>query len=156
MHPIETLYMKQYGPAVGMMYRMTKDYAAAEDVVQEAFCRAWKFFPAYDEEKAKLSTWFNAILFNALRDYQKEMRNGPTPYTPEISAESFLEDIKDKDIRREFLMESINQMGNPIHRDVVELFFINGYTSTEISQIVPKMTQSNVTTILNRFKEGLK
>lgn len=155
-HKIEELYLKQYSHSVNIMARILKDHAGAEDVVQEAFCRAWKFYSIYDPEKGKLESWFNAILFNALRDYQSASRFGYVVYNPEISADDVLEGIKDRKVRRDFLLSKIEETINPIHRYVLELFFINGYTSTEISQVVEKMTQSNVTTIVTRFKERLK
>jgi RNA polymerase sigma factor (sigma-70 family) len=142
-----------------MMSRILKgDYASAEDVVQEAFCRAWKFRGLYDPDKGKFSSWFNAILFNALRDVQQEARAGPARYTPEISPDNILADVDllDKKDKKKFLKKKISKVKKEKHRQVLELFFVLGYTSKEISQVVDKMTQTNVTTIIMRFKGGLK
>lgn len=159
MHELETLYREVHSPSVKMMSRILKgDWHGGEDVVQEAFARAWKFYPTFDPDKGKLRVWFNAILFNSLRDYQRDARIGPPTSVEEFSVEDVLQemDISDFEEKREFISRRIEWVQNPYHREVLHLFFILGYTSTEISQIVSKTTPTNVTTIVNRFKERIK
>lgn len=151
MHVIEKLYRKEGKNKIKLMTRILRgDKSAAEDVVQEAFLRAWKFFSLYDSERASLAAWFNGILFNSLRDYQREMRGVKLVSTSDVSAEDLIipEQRSTKDI--EPLIEKVH---NEDHKEVLYLFYVLGYTSREISQVVPKMTQTNVTTIATRFKE---
>lgn len=153
MHEIEELYIRTHKSKIKLMGRILGgDYAAGEDVTQEAFCRAWKFYPSYDPNIGKLEAWFNSILFNSLRDYQREMKGEPSSQAKEISPEDVLMNIS-TDFT--LIRKSIRQVRNKKHRRVLELFFIMGYTSTEISQIEEKVSISNVTTIVNRFKEEL-
>ncbi|HKA14578.1 MAG TPA: sigma-70 family RNA polymerase sigma factor [Myxococcota bacterium] len=57
--------------AVGMAWRLLGgDGAAAEDVVQEAFARAYRGLARFRDD-AKLSTWFYRILVNEVRRYQR-------------------------------------------------------------------------------------
>ncbi len=132
---------------------MRGDYAAAEDVVQEAFRRAWQFYPSFDPEIGNLHSWFNSIVFNSLRDIQREMRGQPSTSDKDISWEDVLTDVTQK---KEDLPKFISEVKNKKHQQVLYLFFILGYTSTEISEIEEGITVSNVTTIINRFKEALK
>lgn len=151
MHPIEKLYREIYTQKVILMSRILRgDYHLGEDVVQEAFLRAWKFYDLYDEERASIKTWFNGILFNALRDTQRESRGVKFVSHEDVSPEDLVlpENKSLSDIER-----IISKVPNEDHRDVLYLFYVRGYTSKEISQVVPKMTQTNVTTIATRFKE---
>lgn len=159
MHELEKLYREVHSPSVKMMSRILKgDWHAGEDVVQEAFARAWKFYPSFDPEKGKLQSWFNGIMFNALRDYQRDSRNGPQSDSEDYSVEDILSElnISDFEEKRKFLAQRISWVKNPEHKETLYLFFMLGYNSREVSQIVPKMTQTNVTTIVTRFKERIK
>lgn len=152
------LYKKVYKGKVQLMTRILGgDRALAEDVVQEAFTRAVKYILLFDERKGMLETWFNAIMFNALRDIQKQERN-----YQELYREVFLHDVIDPakaimgpeyhyDIYR-----ALQAVENDKHRRVLELFFLYGYSSKEISEVEEGVTQSNVTTIIMRFRGSLK
>lgn len=158
MHEIEKLYREVHSPSVKMMSRILRgDWHGGEDVVQEAFIRAWKFYPSFDSEKGKIQTWFNGILFNSLRDYQKSARFGPQTEAEDFSVEDILNELNLNNFeeKRKFLAQKIDWVQNPVHKEVLYLFFMLGYTSKEVSQIVSKMTQTNVTTIVTRFKERI-
>lgn len=158
MHQLEELYREAHNPSVKMMARILGgDWHGGEDVVQEAFTRAWRFYPSFDAEKGKLKTWFNGILFNSLRDYQRDSRLGPYSGVEDFSVEDVLSElnINNFEEKRDYLAQKIDWVQNPTHKEVLFLFFMIGYTSKEVSQIVPKMTQTNVTTIVTRFKERI-
>lgn len=151
MHDIEALYIRVYRHKVNLMSRILQgDYPAGEDVVQEAFTRAWRFYPSYDQERGEIEVWFNSILFNSLRDYQRQKRGDPPPNSQDISPEEVLQE---EALVNDLIPENIAKISNPAHRRILNLFFTMGYNSADISQIEPKMTQTNVTTIVNRFKE---
>lgn len=157
MTSLENHYKEVYRDKVNIMSRILKgDYAGAEDVVQEAFTRAIKFYPSFDPKKGKLPAWFNGILFNALRDLQREMKVAPKVPMRDMSWEDVLPGLDfSNEETRIFLEKKISGVRNEKHQEVLYLFFILGYTSSEIAQIMPKMSPSNVTTIANRFKEDV-
>lgn len=156
MDKLEALYNQNRRRYVNTMSRILRgDYAAAEDVVQEAFTRAIKFHKAFDEKRGPLHKWFNTILYNSLRDVQREMHGRSCEEPGEMF---FDEDFFDLNIskspeKKEFLRDMIAIQKNDKHRRVLELFFFSGYTSTEISQIEEKVSVSNVTTIISRFRD---
>ncbi len=60
----ERLMRDSYRQAYSVAYRLTGDSADAEDLVQEAFIRAFRFFHRYDD-KLPFSSWMYRIIANA-------------------------------------------------------------------------------------------
>ena len=148
---IEQFYRDNSLKQTKMMSRiLANDYAAAEDVVHEAYTRAIQYLDSYNPDRAKFSTWFNKILFNSLRDIQQEYKNRPTEDINLISTEDVHLPQTEEDLET-----YIWGVKNDKHQQVLYLFFILGYDSKEISQIEEDMSQTNVTTIVNRFKQEL-
>ncbi len=148
---INEFYQKNYDRQVNSIRRSLKfNKHLAEDVVQEAYVRAMEHIKSYDEKKGKFGPWFNKILYNTLRSMQLEFGysislSDSTEIIDENSLEYFI-----------ILHQEINQVKNTKHREVLCLFYINGYTSQEIISQVGGLTRTNVTTICNRFRDHLK
>lgn len=152
MKRLEEQYKQTKDGHIKMMTRILQgDWAAAEDVVQEAYTRAIYYYPTYDPDRGPLMPWFNRIMFNALRDVQREYKNRPGENIDIISADDILNVSELPDT----IMDEIAEVKNEKHQRIIYLFYILGYNSREISQIEDEVTQTNVTTIVNRFKENL-
>lgn len=121
--------------------------------MQEAYCRAYEYWPSFDPEKGKIGPWFNKIMFNSLRDMQREYHNSPKESSddPKLCPEQILNHMPSKGS----LYREIEKVENERHNRVLTLFFILGYNSREISQIEEKMTQTNVTSIITRFRKDV-
>ncbi|MGN9907669.1 RNA polymerase sigma factor [Phytohabitans sp. LJ34] len=61
-------YAVHAGELLGFCRRSLRDYAAAEDVVQEVFMRAWRHCHRFEPGVASLRTWLFAIARNAVID----------------------------------------------------------------------------------------
>jgi RNA polymerase sigma factor (sigma-70 family) len=136
------------------MTRLAGSRDAGEDVVQEAYMRAWKYKGSYNPNKAKLNTWFNTILYNSLRDYKKLDKLGGV--VVDNKTDEIEEHVPYEKVQEHLLLVwgEINEMkGHKRIKRILYLFYILGYTSKEISEIEENVTQSNVTTISNRFKK---
>lgn len=77
----ERLYRDHVGRVHGLCLRMTRNPDLAADCVQDAFIKAWKALPRF-EERASFSTWLHRIAVNTVL----EKRRGPA------SAELVVED----------------------------------------------------------------
>lgn len=155
---VEELYRELYQKKVKLMTKITRgDRALAEDVVQETFTRAVKYCHVYNEDLSNPETWINSIMFNVLRTMQRENKSVSFPRSDGISVEDILEEdlLKESPEFRLFLLKKINELGNEKHQKVLRLFFLFGYSSREISEMGLDISQTNVTTVVNRFKEGL-
>lgn len=154
---IENLYRQEKDNFVKTMYRITRNFHLAEDIVQEAFTRAIYFLPSYKEERGTLRTWFNGILYNTLHDFQKDERNsGMKSDTVDITVSDIWASyaLMEREEYRNKLLRAIEKYSKrQKHRDVLELFYILGYSSREISQAIPGITPTNVTTIAKRFRD---
>ena len=156
---IEAYYNDQYNKKVKTISRILGgDHAAAEDIVQEAFARALTFYPSYDSKRGSVDKWFNSIMFNALKDYQRNDK-GIVHNDPEEFSIADVFDLKQTTLVNRIntvLSNAIEKVKNETHRRVLELFFIMGYSSREIPQIERGVSQTNVTTLVMRFKENLR
>ena len=81
------------------------------------------------------------------------MKGQPPTDSGDISCEDVLTSVRGKS---ELIPQLIKTVESEKHRRVLELFFILGYSSKEISEIEERVSISNVTTIVGRFKEKLK
>ena len=69
----DQLYHSQYGNVVAMAYALTGDLAEAQDLAQEAFCRAWQRWrtvSGYDEPLA----WVRRVVANLAASRWRRLR----------------------------------------------------------------------------------
>ena len=65
---IPIIYENYSGSLLGVIQKIIKDEAMAQDVLQETFIKVWKYAKKYDEKKAKLFTWLYRIARNTAID----------------------------------------------------------------------------------------
>lgn len=144
-------YDERYKVQVKTIRRHLKqDFEQAEDVVQEAYSRAIKYQASYNPKLSSINTWFNSIMFNILRELKNK-----TQYSESYNEET-MSDLWAEERTHEAFEKELNLLKNEKHRHIVELFYRLGYTTVEISQVVPNTTQTNTTTIVSRFRKSLE
>jgi RNA polymerase sigma-70 factor (ECF subfamily) len=89
----DQLYHSQYGNVVAMAYALTGDLAEAQDLAQEAFCRAWQRWrtvSGYDEPLA----WVRRVVANLatsrwrrLAVARRQLRREPERHVPALGPE---------------------------------------------------------------------
>lgn len=155
---LEEFYRDNYKAKIALISRIAGgNKAFGEDVVQEAFTRALKYIHLYDPDRGDFSKWFNGILFNTFRDLQNEERGYQELHRSIVAGDilhgsSYNVYINTKKFN---ISDAVDMVLNEKHRRILRLFFILGYSTREISQIVERTTQTNVTTIVLRFKQML-
>lgn len=154
---IEQLYREVYLKKLKQMTRILRgDVITAEDVVQETFYRALKYCHVYDEDKSTPEVWLNSIMYNVLWDFKKE-ENPESSSNKNLTKEDNVEynKIQENPEFRALIVNKISLVKNEKHKKILRLFFLFGYSSKEISEMGIHITQTNVTTVVNRFKESL-
>ena len=125
----------------------------AEDVIQEAFCRALKYIDTFDARYSELGTWFSKIARRAQYDFlRNETLQGLV--REEQPKEEPMVDLPALGISTLKELEDHIEARKDNHRDILHLAYIKGYRPREIVEIVDD-NLANVYTVLKRFKEEM-
>lgn len=138
----------------GYIYKINyylHNYTIAEDLVQDAFVKAYDKASQYNPVKGSLKSWFNSILFSVMWNYKRSLKRQP-----------FIVDVMDYLDSEDFaycedqsLIKVLDNVKNTSHRRVLLLHFVLGYSLTETAAI-SKEQQSNVKKIVQRYKMGFE
>jgi RNA polymerase sigma-70 factor (ECF subfamily) len=161
----DELVYRYYQQAYNIAYRLTGNAADAEDLVQEAFLRAYRFFDRYDRSMPFMN-WFNRILTNLYIDeYRRRGRLRTVSidevYSNEDGDEGTTMDIPDSapnpleralsNEYREAIHEALQHL-SPEFRVAVVLADLEGYSYEEIAEI----TKTSIGTVRSRIHRGRK
>lgn len=145
-------WYQQYGDAIfKYILMMIRDYQQAEDLTQETFIKAYKFYDSYDH-KANQKSWLFSVARNTTIDY---IRKRKPIY---IIKEFFLRTKKDDTplpdevvLMRENAHElySVLAAMKSTYREVIILRKIKGFSIRETSEIL-KWSDGKVRTTLSR------
>ncbi len=73
-----TAFVRRYQARVfGLAVTMVGDPAAAEEIAQEAFARAWRHAGSYDARRGRVATWLLTITRNLAIDHLRAHRAEP-------------------------------------------------------------------------------
>ena len=138
--------------------RITANPDAIEDIVQEAFIKAYRDIQSFDT-KRKFSSWIYRIVHNESINHIRKNKNlVPLDETVEIADEKNLsKEIEQKiDSKKDFerLNLALESLENK-YREVVYLRFFQEKDYEEIAEIL-RMPIGTVGTLLNRGKAKLK
>lgn len=123
----------------------------AEDVVQEAYARALKYYASFNGED--FNRWFSTIINNTLREY-KNIEKG-------VAADSFEEEESEGtpcSYYSDRLMDEVYELidtKSVIQIEVLTLHFKQGYSPKDISYITD-VSYSAARQITLRFRNELK
>jgi len=121
--------LDHWGSASGLAYRIVLDRDAANDVLQEAVCRALRYEDRFDARRA-MRPWFLAIVRNVARDEVR--RRSRTCALPELT----IDDAGlDRVVEREETAAVLRELDRlrPMHRRALELK-CSGYQYREIAR----------------------
>lgn len=145
---IEQHYRENYHLYVKKMRNRTRDWSLVlpEEIVQEAYTRALKYYKAYDDSIQTFDAWFHAILNNTLRSVQKEEREKGVVHT-------IIDDIATTDDflpRRHDLLGHIYGMPEGRERSIVTLYYLHGFKTKDIAEYL-NLGHANVRIIIMRW-----
>lgn len=138
---LELLYGR-YAPAVtGLVLRITGDSAAAEDIVQETFWRAWRGAATFRPERGGVPGWLFGIARNLAIDLWRQRQARP-PTAPADPGGLALDQLADPDAdvveatwasdRHAQVRAALSALPEA-QRRVIELAYFKGLTRQEIA-----------------------
>lgn len=138
-------------------FRIVKDTAEAEDVMQESFITAFSKLDSF-KGKAAFGAWLKRIVVNnSIVQYRKSQRfvqvsEEHIADEAESCHDGIAEDISH--LQSQKLMECIGSL-HENYQNIISLHFIEGYDYEEICEIM-QISYSNCRTMVSRAKESLR
>jgi RNA polymerase sigma factor (sigma-70 family) len=134
----------------------SRSAADREDLVQEISAQLWRSFAAYDEARAKFSTWMYRIALNVAisqaRRWHEADRLEPLD-THHLETVGGGEPIAEQDERLAALHAFIGQL-DPLNRALI-LLYLEDRSYAEMADILG-ISQTNVATKIGRIKQKLR
>jgi RNA polymerase sigma factor (sigma-70 family) len=123
------------GRLMGVCRRYSRTSAEAEDIFQEAFVKVFDHIHTLKTPES-VESWTKAIVVRTAIDYYRQHRQDleRTDYEAVLNQIETTTSIDDQSTQEEVL-RIINQMPNG-YRLVANLFYIDGYTHSEIAEIL--------------------
>jgi RNA polymerase sigma-70 factor (ECF subfamily) len=118
---------------LGYATQLTRDRAAAEDVVQEALVRAWRHPDSLVNGKGSVRGWLLTVVRNIVTD-QIRARNARAIEVREGPWEAAVEDDHtDQILTSMVVMDALSQLSAE-HREVLEQVYLLGKTVAETAE----------------------
>ena len=125
-----------------------KNDADVEDVFQEVFLK-YLLHPSSFESDAHEKAWLIRVAINVCKDVLKSFFRRRVRSLEEINTEPFYMQEEEKE-----LLEVVLQLP-PKYRNVIYLFYYEGYTAVEIAGIL-KRSENTIYTGLDRARKELR
>lgn len=145
---IEQHYKANYNAYVKRIRNRTRDWSLAlpQEIVQEAYYRALRYYRAFDPDVQSFDAWFNAILNNTLRQAQKQEREKGVNHN--VDTERTTED--------EIIPTAYDAIGHIYELDegreksILRLYYLYGFKTRDIADYL-NMGHSNVRKIIMQW-----
>jgi RNA polymerase sigma-70 factor (ECF subfamily) len=144
--------------AFSVALRIVRNYEDAEEIVQDAFVKAYQNMEAF-RNKSKFSTWLYRIVFNAAVSRTRKKRLESTDLAGFVVDNYTTDEIKenvnklDFDERKNLANKLINELP-PLEYTLINLFYREECSIEEISEITG-LSASNVKVKLHRIRKKL-
>jgi RNA polymerase sigma-70 factor (ECF subfamily) len=123
----------------GLVHRVVRNPAVAEEVSQEVFVQVWRNATRFDPEAGSAMTWICTIAHrravDRVRSEEAHVRRDEryavqAPAEPSSVSETVIDDLDRVRVRRAL------DVLTPVQRESVELAFYGGYTHVEVASLL--------------------
>ena len=142
---IEELVEKHSNMILQIAYQNTFNVQDAEDITQEVFIKLMSNISKLESDE-HIKAWLIKVTINLCKDHRKSFWNRNVSELDE-NVKYFDEEDSDD-------LEEIKKL-KPIHRNIIYLYYYQGYKINEISEIL-NMNQNTVSSYLTRARAELK
>lgn len=135
---MSTLYERYGGLAYSLIFRVVRDAAVAEDLVQETFLRVWNRAQSFDEQRGALGPWILTVARNRAIDYLRSA-DGRMTASPldldRLENPALFAQLEDKafSIDRSRRLKAAFVKLTEQQRTVIELAYFEGLSQTEMA-----------------------
>jgi RNA polymerase sigma factor (sigma-70 family) len=151
---IENHFRQNFERLVPRYQRFLNSKERAEDVLQEAYCRACTYWSDAPSDETEFTKWFHTILGNAMKDnHRDEIRKGATSNADASDDEGYegaaIPAIIYRQVRQRI------EAKPEAHSRILSLALLQQYRPAEIEQLT-KETQGNIRQIVSRFRREIR
>ena len=152
---LEKLYQRYQIPLYNYLIRIVNDHFAAEDVLQEVFVAVWEGAGRF-QARASVKTWvFRIAHFKAVSWIRSNYKFQQTNAIDDLEQLESEQELPEPQALHAWEVAHIHQAMDQlssIHREVVELFFANGFSYQEIAEIA----DCPVGTVKSRMNKAIR
>lgn len=150
------IYDRYYKAMYNSAYRILKDHAEAEDIMQEAFLTSFLKLNSLEDNKL-YGAWLKKIVINASLSALKKKNSFNDVTLETVEYQLTEEDSSDNtfdSIKVNTILSTLKELKDS-YSTALSLYFIEGYDYEEICQIM-NISYSNCRTLISRAKESLR
>lgn len=151
------IYDRYYKAMYNTAFRIVKNTAEAEDIMQDSFLKAFTRIETYNAE-ASFGSWLKRIVINdSLSAYKKQKRRAEEPLEQQLYK---IEDKHTESVHNEQkkqlkqVLKTMNTLKEN-YRICLTLHLIEGYDYHEVSSMLD-ISYANCRTMISRAKESLR
>jgi RNA polymerase sigma-70 factor, ECF subfamily len=156
----DELYRRYARAVYGVCRRLIGDHGRSEDVVQEAFTKAWRAAAGYRRDRGTAAGWLFTIARNAALDALRSRVSLSHSEGPDLPDDSPGPDVRAEAAEEAFHVHALVD-GLPDHeRAVIELAYFEGLSQTEVATrlgmplgTIKSRTRRALTRLANRLAD---
>jgi RNA polymerase sigma factor (sigma-70 family) len=151
---LEQFYIENRELLLKRLYHRAGSAENAEDVLQEAFCRALKYWNSFNPNTQEIGAWFNTIMNNSLRTFKRDERSMGTfvEYEDELTEGYEMSQTSGDMFKR--IEAEINKFKGE-NRSALHLYFIKGYKPREVRDVLD-IQYKTLEKLFSRFKHDMR
>jgi len=134
---MEAIFRRHVDSAIRLAYLVTRNWATAEDAVQEAFLQAFRSLHSFQDGRP-FQPWFTRIVVNKAKRTKGRMQRGELPFDLELENphRTFApeEHLLEKE-KLDALFAAINELDDN-HRLPLLLKYVSGLTEAETAEVL--------------------
>jgi RNA polymerase sigma-70 factor, ECF subfamily len=133
---LEIVYDKYAAALFGIIHKIVRDDAVAEDLLQDVFVRIWRNAESYSAEKGRFFTWMLNIARNASIDYLRSATNKSRANIQNVDdTVSIIERTNPvrMDVDHIGLRELLDKL-EPEQRLLIEMAYFQGFSQAELAE----------------------
>ncbi|RKR86327.1 RNA polymerase sigma-70 factor (ECF subfamily) [Micromonospora pisi] len=130
---VRSLFQEHGRAMLAYATQLTRDRAAAEDVVQEALVRAWRHPDSLVNGKGSVRGWLLTVVRNIVTDTIRARNARPTEVAETPVEVAIERDHADHVVNSMVVVDALNKL-SPEHREVLEQVYLLGSTVAEAAK----------------------